>query len=250
MFAIRMLKYFLVFSVANILQFVFYGPVTRILNGDKTTYSSLATWACVAVSAFCYVASYSAENLAMWYFGYHYYNCGKKLWYYMRQQSVPASLDRNLRLLWNTAGVVNIALPVAYVCISTYQYYQQYNQEPVVAEWAIYVPYFGIGLMQLLAFLLLARGVQTIRKLIVQNNSTELNNRILLLHSVSFALYLIAGGMIYLTIILDITGKRSHTDGIIVMASVSMILFTLMMMSLLLIISRMAQPAVVEERPK
>jgi len=44
----------------------------------------MVIWIYAVVSGIAYVASYSAENIVMWYFGYHYYNCGRKLWYYMK----------------------------------------------------------------------------------------------------------------------------------------------------------------------
>ena len=74
-----------------------------------------------------------------------------------------------------------------------------------------------------------------------------MNNRILLLHCISFILYLLAGAFIYYTTITDIKdGEETHTVQIVAYATVSMVLFTLMMMSLLLIISRMAKPVVID----
>jgi len=95
--------------------------------------------------------------------------------------------------------------------------------------------------MQVVAFALLIIGFNTIRSLIIENNSNELNNKIIRLHSFSFASYLIAGSAIYFTMIQDmINGSQNHIFYIIYLATVSVVLFTLMMGTLLTIIARMA----------
>jgi len=96
---------------------VFFAPVLDVLDGKNPIYG-WKTWACAVGAALSYVISYSAENIIMWYFGYHYYNCGKKLAYSLSGEPLPPNLERNHRLLYRTVYVINVCFPLAYASIS------------------------------------------------------------------------------------------------------------------------------------
>jgi hypothetical protein len=125
---------------------VVYVPILDVLDGTKTDYN-WRTWVCGIIASICYVVSYSVETIIMWYFGFNYFNCGRKLSFSLRQEPLPPNLERNHRLIYLTGCVINVGLPTLYAYISAKQYIEFLNGSSMPHPWVIYVPYFGIGFM-------------------------------------------------------------------------------------------------------
>jgi len=104
--------------------------------------------------------------------------------------------------------------------------------------------------MQAVAFIFLAIGVLTIRRLIVANNSKELNNKMLALHCCAFALYLLAGAVIYYRTIIGIVSGDSAINKIIHWATVSLVIYFTMMVALLVILDSMSKVTTHESTPQ
>lgn len=69
------------------------------------------------------IATSGTIGLVLWFFGYHYYNCGKKLGYFIREERMPATLERNHRILLWTGIFFAYLCPSLYGLITTYRYY-------------------------------------------------------------------------------------------------------------------------------
>ena len=96
---------------------------------------------------------------------------------------------------------LNIVLPIVYAAINLFQIYCLEVGEPIPYKWVIYLPYSGMGVMQLISFVLLGYGVFKIRSLILQNNKGDLNQHMIILHLVCFGLWtLLAAANSYETI--------------------------------------------------
>lgn len=188
--ALKMVANYIIFTTTDMLKLIFFAPIINVIDGSNPNYD-WKIWLYVAGADLCLVIGDSSVSIMMWYFGYHYFNCAKKLGYFLTGEIVPTSLDRNHRILFITGIVFAISLPAFYAVITTIQYYRQLHNIPINIKWIIYVPYTGIGLLQGVSFTLLGIGVLRIRRLILQNDSSEINNKKLLLHIISFALYLI-----------------------------------------------------------
>ena len=103
--------------------------------------------------------------------------------------------------MFKTGSWLAYLLPAIYGAISFYQYYQDVFFKPIHVRWVIYIPYTGIGLQQMLSTILLGYGMSKIRSLIVQNDSTELNNKKILLHLVCCIAYMLTLFFIFLRMI-------------------------------------------------
>lgn len=120
------------------------------------------------------------------------------------------------------------------------------SQQPYAGSYLLYVPYVGIGVMQAVSFVMLGIGVLKIRGLIVQNDSSEINNRRILLHMVCFALYLITlCFLLYRTLISELKGVN-NIDRTIYWATLSQVIFFLMMMTLLRILYNLGVKAQID----
>lgn len=110
------------------------------------------------------------------------------------------------------------------------------KDEPLTHAWIIYIPYVSIGFFQLISFTMLASGVLTIRRLILQNDSSEFNNRMLLMHIFCFALYLMISLVICCRTLIATKVYSDEIYQVVVFATVSLVLFVIMMSALLAIL--------------
>ena len=91
-----------------------------MLNGIFTTKQFTRKFCITAtICDILYVVSYSAENILLWYFGFHYYNCGKKMSYFIKQKPLPSNLNSHHQTLFWTGIVFACLLPLAYAVINT-----------------------------------------------------------------------------------------------------------------------------------
>jgi hypothetical protein len=93
-----------------------------------------------------------------------------------------------------------------------------------------------MGVLQLLALIMLGIGVSRIRSLIVQNDSSEMNNRNLLLHLVCFILYLLTLFFIAYRMVSSALEQRENIDATLYLATLSNVVFFFMMGALLAIL--------------
>lgn len=243
--AMKMVAGYIVFTITDMLKLIFFDPIMDVLDGSNPNYD-WKIWLCVAGGDLCLVISDSSVSMIMWYFGYHYFNCGRKLGYFIRGEIVPASLDRNHRILFITGIVFAILLPTSYAVITTIQYYQQVKNIPNYMKWMIYVPYTGIGLLQAVSFTLLGSGVLRIRRLIVQNDSSEINNKKLLLHIICFALYLLTLCFLFYRTIYNAFAQVTDINNTIYWATLSQVVFFVMMTALLAILYSLGEKAQID----
>jgi predicted membrane protein len=113
-------------------------------------------------------------------------------------------------------------------------------------KWIIFVPYTGIGLMQAVSFTLLGSGVLRIRRLIVQNDSSEINNKKLLLHIICFALYLLTLCFLFYRTIYNIFAQVNDINNTIYWATLSQVVFFVMMTALLAILYSLGEKAQID----
>ena len=81
--ALKIVKNYLLFTISYIGKLLLFYPVINTINGTHPEYS-WSIWICVLGSYICMIASSGTVTWIIWYFGYHYYNCGTKLGYYVR----------------------------------------------------------------------------------------------------------------------------------------------------------------------
>jgi hypothetical protein len=80
---------------------------------------TLFFWTIVVILA--EVGSMIMINYAMWKFGFHYFNCGSKLSYYLQGTQPPKAINKRNRHLDEALILCNCMFPIAFGIISFVQ---------------------------------------------------------------------------------------------------------------------------------
>jgi len=156
--------------------------------------------------------------------------------YLMKQKPLPPNLHYKLRAINWTGIILSVLLPTAYAVINGLQTIRIMRNEELKYAYILFIPYVLIGIFQLVAFILLVNGVFKIRRLIVQNDSREFNNKMLFVHMLSFAVYLCVGVAIAVRTLIF---SKNDLNAVVLLATISLILFVFMMAALLAILYRL-----------
>jgi hypothetical protein len=147
------------------------------------------------------VGSLTMINLAMWKFGFHYYNCGRKLPYYIVGTQPPSSLNKCNNIIQKVFTILNCVSPIAFGAISFIQFQQIRNTGTVNQPWMLLPPYFAIGLLEVISFLFLGAGMWFMRKAMNEYGIVnELNGSMAVLHLICVLMYLSVGILVYYNI--------------------------------------------------
>ena len=117
--ALKMVSGFIVFTTTNMLKLILFDPIMDVLDGSNPNYTDWKLWLCVVGADLCMVTSDSCVSIIMWYFGFHYYNCGVKLGYFIHGERPPTNIDRNHQILFIAGMVIVILLPSSYAVLTT-----------------------------------------------------------------------------------------------------------------------------------
>lgn len=112
-FSRKMIKLYLLYNSFSMVEVLCFTFLTETNNVHTLLVKIVQSVIIVTESG-----SMMMINLAMWMLGFHYFNCSRKLPYYIRSQQPPDSLSKRLNIVHMVLTWCNVAAPVAFGVIS------------------------------------------------------------------------------------------------------------------------------------
>ena len=114
-FSSKMITYYLLYNVLSLISVMAFTIFVYPKPGYPVDFW-LLFWMTIVILA--EAGNLMMINLAMWKFGFHYYNCGVKLPFYLEGTPPPKELNSRNKCIEKTFTILNVIFPISFGAVS------------------------------------------------------------------------------------------------------------------------------------